>query len=257
MYEFNQIGGLTYLKVKLFSSIPLIEHAFFTRRGGISHGNFQGLNISFDVGDEPSSVQENRSLIARAFGLQETDFLFLRQVHGSDIIVADGQDLRKPEADAVITRRRGLALAIKTADCVPILLCDPEAPAVAAIHAGWRGTAGKIAPRTVSLLEKTYGSRRESLLIAIGPSIRACCYEVDKAVFSQFESWEGSGASKRGNQFYLDLPIINARQLLASGIKEKNMVIVNLCTACEEGLFFSHRREKGITGRQLSFIMIK
>lgn len=256
MHGLENIRDLPAIKVQKLD-LPFIEHAFLTRQGGVSEGVFQSLNVSFDVGDEPSSVIHNRALIARGFGLKTDQFFFLRQVHGNQVVLANGKSAAAPGADAAITDGRHIALAVKTADCVPILLCDPQRPAIGIVHAGWRGTALNIAGATVAEMEKHFGTERENLLAAVGPAIRGCCYEVDDKVLSALTPWVDTRLKKKGEKFYIDLPRINLKQLIASGLKEENIAVINYCTACEAALFFSHRRDQGLTGRQLSFIMIK
>ncbi|MCX7981408.1 MAG: peptidoglycan editing factor PgeF [Syntrophales bacterium] len=257
MYELEHIGHMTIIRASSLKAVPFIEHAFLGRSGGISAGDFGTLNVSFEVGDDPNNVKSNRSLIAKNFGLLESDFFFLHQIHSNRVILADKRKNHTQAADAVITQEAGIALAIKTADCVPIFLCDVERLAVAAIHAGWRGTVLNIAPNTVLAMEKNFGTERKKIMAAIGPGIRACCYEVDSEIFSLFAPWEGSGALKKEHKCYVDLAQVNMTQLLKCGIKEENISLIELCTSCEKNLFFSYRREQGRTGRQLSFIMIR
>ncbi|HOL59011.1 MAG TPA: peptidoglycan editing factor PgeF [Syntrophales bacterium] len=257
MYELTRQKGLPCLKARCLSEIPVIKHAFLTRQGGISRGNYGTLNVSLEVGDEPALVKENLFVIARAFGFDVGQFFFLHQVHGRKVIRVEGRASTIPDADAAITDQKGLALAIKTADCVPILLCDPERPAIGAVHAGWRGTAGQIAMETVEAMERAFGTKRASLLAALGPGIGACCYEVDERVVSALKRWEGPGIYGKENKFFVDLALINARQLLAADLTEDHIAMMDLCTSCQGHLFFSHRRDRGKTGRQLSFIMIK
>jgi YfiH family protein len=199
---------------------------------------------------------ENRRRVAETLGLRTDNFFFLHQVHGHRVVEARRISHPSPHADAVITDKRGIALAIKTADCVPILLCDPERPAVAAIHSGWRGTAKNIIKGTISMMESKYRTKREKIIAAVGPAIGPCCYEVDRTVAAALLDEKELGPSEKDGKFFIDLTSLNIRQLKAEGLEEKNITAINLCTFCHKKFFFSHRRDHGLTGRQISVIMI-
>ncbi len=172
----------------------------------------------------------------------------LRQVHSDRVLKADGLADRADEGDALITDHIGRAIGVRTADCVPILLLDPETRAVAAIHAGWRGTAAQIAARTVEKLRQEYGADPANLYAAIGPSIRPCCYEVSAEVAERF--LPATGEEKR----MLDLPDANRRQLRTAGLSPDRIFDSELCTSCLPGQFFSYRREPTNPGRMLAVI---
>jgi len=198
----------------------------------------------------------NRAIIARTCGFPAGEWVAMRQVHGAHVAPVCHPTDGELEADAVMTERPDLVLTVATADCVPILLCDPLRPAVAAIHAGWRGTATHIVGRTITAMEQAYGTKRDQIVAVIGPAIESCCYSVDEDVSRHFEEWEGRGLWREGRRIRLSLPRIVRGQLLVAGIRNEHIVLVDRCVSCEEERFFSHRRDRGQTGRQWNFIMI-
>src|SRR5262249_7725637 len=207
--------------------------------------------------------------------------LVLKQMH-SDVIhhFAAAPD-KTCQGDASITDQPGLLLSVQTADCVPILLVDPKRRAVAAVHAGWRGTLARMVAKTVGQMHMRFGSKPADLLAAIGPSIGGCCYAVGTEVAAQFMSQFSDAAGyfdelRTGDEpnplqwlnmippghqpppknVLLDLRKANRSQLLAAGLREKNIVVSDLCTACRRDFFFSYRKEGAATGRMLSAIGI-
>jgi len=170
----------------------------------------------------------------------------LKQIHSSECVAAEGRSGILGEGDALLEDRPGSVVAVKTADCVPILLVDDAHHAVAAVHAGWRGTAAGIAGKAVAAMRERFGSR--DLYAAIGPSIGKCCYEVGPEVSAQF-GLEG--------RTFLDLPEFNRRQLLDSGVTAERIFASNLCTQCKADEFHSFRRDREAAGRLYSFAGIR
>jgi YfiH family protein len=168
----------------------------------------------------------------------------VKQIHSSTCIAGEGRSGILGQGDALIENTPGSAVAVKTADCIPILLADERLQAVAAIHAGWRGTAARIAERAVAMMSERFGTRPADLHAAIGPGIGECCYEVGAEVREQFGA-EGSGT--------LDLSMENMRQLEESGVTRNRIYTSNLCTKCLAGEFHSFRRDREAAGRMYSF----
>ena len=168
----------------------------------------------------------------------------VKQIHSSTCIAGAGRSGILGEGDALIENTPGSVVAVKTADCIPILLADERLRAVAAIHAGWRGAAAHIAERAIALMAERFGTRPADLHAAIGPGIGACCYEVGPEVREQF------GSRGRGP---LDLPLENAYQLEQSGVTRDRIYTSNLCTKCLVGEFHSFRRDRDAAGRMYSF----
>ena len=162
--------------------------------------------------------------------------------------------------DAVVTALPGIALTILTADCVPILLYDPVRRAVGSVHAGWAGTVKGVARRAVEAMSAAYGTDPSDLLAAIGPSIGPCCYEVDGRVMGPlrgaFPGWDGLAAMGRPGKWQLDLWKSNRQVLASAGVKDSNIVVMALCTACNTDKFYSHRKSGGKTGRMAAVAML-
>jgi YfiH family protein len=222
-------------------------HAFTTRHHG-----------SFDAVSAPAGPFGDRRWPAlEALGVAARDVRYARQVHGDACLDADlsGAGGLVGTGDALYTRERGRPLAVFTADCVPLVLVDPAAPALGLAHAGWRGTVRGIAGRLVAALVER-GARAERLRAAIGPSIGPCCYEVDEPVVgplraafpAAWERWVRPGAPGRDGHWSLDLWAANADQLAAAGVAADAISMPRLCTGCRRDLFFSYRKE-GMAGR--------
>ncbi|VAW35158.1 FIG00003370: Multicopper polyphenol oxidase [hydrothermal vent metagenome] len=246
-----------------FVTSPLLgetTHAFLGRGGGVSPAPYSSLNTGLHVGDAPDNAAENRRRIRECFGIKERDLVIVTQVHGTEVI---GIEKKTPpettEADAIITARANVAIAVQTADCVPMLFFDPDKKIIGAAHAGWRGTLENIAGKTIAAMTAGYDSDPAKVRAAIGPSIGPCCYEVSAGLISRFnDTLTHTGAAPGERR--LDLPGVNKVQLEEAGLACSNIDRSEICTACRSDLFFSHRLEadkaRGInTGRQLSFIM--
>ena len=208
---------------------------FSTRRGGVSTGPFSSLNLGLMTDDEPERVMENRRRLTEHAGAGH--FAHARQVHGTDLQTWTGPPGggEPPQADGHVTDEAGLALAVQVADCLPVALSARGR--VAMLHCGWRGLAGGIIARALERFE-------EAPTAAIGPGIGRCCYEVGEEVLEAFDE---TGERR------LDLRAIARSQLEAGGVT--GVLEVDLCTSCHPELFFSHRRDKGVTGRQAGVIV--
>jgi YfiH family protein len=240
--------------IELVSSrlLQRFPHGFSTRRGGVSPEPWSSLNLGGAVGDEPHRVAQNWRLLEEATGLS---FARVRQVHGARVVTAAAASAPCDEADAVVSRTAGVAACVAVADCVPVLIADPASGAVAAVHAGWRGTVARAVAAAVEALTAGGGARPRDLLAAIGPSIGPCCYEVSPELASRFEEAFGAGVvDRRRPAPRLDLWEANARALGAAGLLPERIDRLARCTACEDRLFFSHRRDAGATGRQAAWI---
>ena len=266
-FRISQRRSVRYVESMAISRVGFVLHAFCTRRDGISKGSFRSLNVSACEGDSDLSVRRNLEMIAGAFALNPQQFLFVNQVHSDAVLVVDGTfatDLGKIAArsyDAVVTDQPGVAIGIRTADCVPLILVDPMKKVVGAVHAGWRGTALGVAARTVEELVNRFSSRPNDIQVSVGPAIGACCYEVDAGVYQAFAGMRDQHSFFRhcaeSEKWMLDLPLANIAQLESRGVPRENISSTAFCTACRRDLFFSHRAEGGKTGRQLTFVMLK
>jgi YfiH family protein len=236
------------LESPLLAGFP---HGFTTRDGGVSPPPWDRLNLGGLVGDDPDRVAENWRRLERATGLE---FARVRQVHGARVVRAGAGGPPVDEADAILTTEVGVAACVSVADCVPVLLADPGSGAVAAVHAGWRGTAARVAAEAVRALARECGAPPHRLLAAVGPSIGPCCYEVSPDLARRFSQEIAPAVVREGARPHLDLWEANRRILAEAGLAPDRIGVLGRCTACERELFFSHRRDAGRTGRQMAFI---
>jgi polyphenol oxidase len=246
-----------------------IIHFVSARKGGFSNAPFSSLNLGLKVNDDIESVHRNRKLLAEAIGISPSNFVVPSQCHSNNVLVANethkGRGVfDKNEAientDSLVTNTPGLCLLIFAADCVPILLYDPVKKAIGAAHAGWKGTVNRIVQKTVNAMKNNYGSSPSDMVAGIGPSIGPCCYFVNEDVISESEKSFGSKKfiiKQNDNRFIFDMWHANKQVLLDAGLQEKNIEISEMCTFCNHDRFFSHRYDKGITGRFGAGIMLK
>lgn len=243
-----------------------VPHGFTTRYGGVSTGYLSSLNIGASRGDDPENVARNYRILGAALGFSEKDLVLTRQTHSDIIRAVTAADAGKglshalyPECDGLITNTAGVALAVFTADCTPILLWDSVTGAVGAVHAGWRGTAAGIAQKCVEAMVQSYGCDPKNIHAAIGPNIGACCFETDSDVPGAMTAALGEEAApyitQTGSKYHLDLKAINALFLKRAGVT--HIEISTCCTACEPERFWSHRVTRGNRGSQGAIIICK
>ena len=279
-----------------------LRHGFSTRAGGVSRvydpGTTRGsLKLGWTTPDDDTNVAQNRKRFVREVaGVGDAKLVTIRQFHSGMVRVVEGGDepLETPDGRAVLrgdgmmTNVPGVMLGVQVADCVPVLVADVRRKAVAAFHAGWRGTLARIVERGIGTMRLAYGSRPEDLVAVVGPSIGACCYSVGEEVRFEFESQfayapelfsevydsdpvrdkypllfltaRAPGHSNIGPQIHLDLQEANRRQLLDAGLKAKRISMVGECTACARAgsrlKYFSHRGESGFAGRMMGVVGI-
>jgi len=233
------------LRSQLLAGLP---HGFTTRVGGGSAPPYGSLNLGDQVGDDLVAVADNWRRLGEVTGL---GFVRVRQVHGAKVVAGAAPTPPLEEADGVVTTTAGLAACVAVADCVPILLARPDGSAVAALHAGWRGTLARIAAAGVRSL--TGVGAGDAPLAVIGPSIGPCCYQVSEQLAAEFSAAFGPEVIQRGARGpHLDLWLANERALRDAGVTR--VAVLGRCTSCEQRLFFSHRRDGGRTGRMVGFI---
>ncbi|ACO46964.1 peptidoglycan editing factor PgeF [Deinococcus deserti] len=236
----------------------LAPHAFTTRAGGVSTGVFGashrnlsqgGLNLD-DREDDAQAVMENRRRLGAALGFSPESYARLTQVHGTDVITAQGPGLWT--GDALVTDRSGVLLTIGTADCYPILFEDPHAGVIGAAHAGWKGTLGRIAAYTVQAMTRL-GAVPERLKVAVGPGICGARYEVSPELAGQFQkAGLGHAVVLNNGRVHLDLAAANLSVLREAGVPEGNVWLSGRCSTEED--FYSYRRDAGRTGRMWAVI---
>jgi len=223
-------------------------HGITTRRGGVSAPPYHSLNLSLSVGDRKDAVQENRERAARSLGLDGALQFRCRQVHGSTVAHAAKCVTDLVTADALVATEPGLTLAMTFADCLPVLLVAPAIPAVGLAHAGWRGSLAGVTVSAWEVLEEM-GAGPEDTTAYLGPSIGPCCYEIGADVANEVLALGRSAADcleERAGSIYLDLARLNAQVLAERGVR---VVESHCCTACHTDLLYSHRAERGRTGR--------
>lgn len=254
-----------YLDVQ-FPGPPCSVQGFTTRHEGVSRSPYNSLNLGMGTDDQKFNVEGNRSLLASAFGIDADALVTVRQTHGSDILVIDEPNddythFLGIESDAIITSRPNVMIGVCVADCVPILLLDPKRNVAAAVHAGWQGTAAKLVSKTVAGMKSVFGCHPGELQAAIGPCIGSCCYEVDSQVRQAFAGadipWDAFASPSGNGKWRLDLAGTNRDLLLTAGVPAESVQSAGMCVCCQKDLFFSYRRDKGETGRQMGFIMLK
>lgn len=254
-----------------FGCFPALEqygvvHGFTCRQGGESDIIPGTLNMALHVGDDRSKVLRNRQRVAEALGFYLENTVTCAQVHGTNVVpVNHGQSGRGsfaledtiPDADGLITDCKGLPLMLFYADCVPVLLVDTKGPGIGVVHAGWRGSVGRIVQKAVEAMGQAYGTLPENLMAAIGPSIGPCCYEVDERVREKALEYPGCFTPHGKGHYLLDLWQLNRLQLVEAGVPEQNVLTAGVCTCCHVDQFFSHRKEKGKTGRLAAILYRK
>lgn len=247
---------------------PLLEragvpHAFSTRQGGVSPAPFDSLNLGNPSGcdrqDDEQHIQENYRRLQAAIGHRDAPRSWVHQVHGADVLDADANTFTNGQkADALITRRPGQILAIRVADCVPILIADGTGRTVAAVHAGWRGIVSGVIPATIRQLRQPSPSLdSKSFIAAIGPCIGYDAFEVGPEVLAEFTRLFGLTATIRpagSGKGQVDLASAARLQLLDAGLDEHRIDRTDRCTFRHADEFFSHRRDNGVTGRLAAII---
>jgi len=295
-------GSARYIQFALFQQFPELAHGSFTRHGGYSTSPHTGLNVSVSNDDSLENVLRNRLLALQSLGIETYPCATAWMVHSADVVTLDGEDwddwktdwpyrsymiddreliwTTRPrrKADAIITKRRGVALTMSSADCAPLLFYDPARGVIAIAHAGWRGTARGIGAATINAMREQFGCQPEHIYAGIGPTIGACCYEVteevrrlflgelhfetlptgeryrnlvrDSAVFTVVELADR-------NSLRLDLWETNRNQLLLAGLSPEHIEVANICTGCHKEHFYSYRAEHGKTGRFPSILALR
>ena len=249
----NRKNGVVFDTADGLAATGGIRHAFSTRIGGVSAPPCDTLNFARTAGDPEENLLENFRRLGAAAGFDAQRLCCCRQIHSDRVVTASRAhagrvrwDERPWDADALVTNEPGLALAVFTADCCPILFYDPAAHAVGAAHAGWRGTALGIAARTVEAMQRQYGSRPENIRAAIGAAIGPCCFETDGDVPAAMRTSLGAAAepliTRVGEKFHVDCKGLNRQWLLSCGLLPEHIELNGTCTGCTPSLYWSHRK---------------
>ena len=247
-------NGVTFYSADGIDAAGGVAHGFSTRLGGVSEGMWASLNLSVNRGDDPDHVRENYRRFFAAIGGSEKQLAMTNQVHGAAVRTVTTADVHTDpyekvgyEADGLMTDLPGAALVVYCSDCIPILFYDPVRRCVAAVHAGWRGTAAGIVTNAVDRMVHVYGSSRSDILAAIGPGICPDCFETHEDVPNAITAAMGTGVLrhitiKENGKFAVDLKAINAMRLEQAGLEADHIAVCGVCPSCEPDKFWSHRR---------------
>ncbi len=284
-------GEIPYLTFPKLEACDKIEHLFTTRAGGVSEGQFSTMNFSVNLGDHPENVRENYRRVAALLRCGIEDITGTVQTHTTNIRRVTLEDRGKVafltpdygDVDGLVTNVKGIALAVFTADCVPIYFVDPVREAIGLAHSGWRGTVSNMAGKMIERMMQEFGTDPKDLIIAIGPSICQNCYEVDETVAEAFRQGLGEDEAERGKikasgiypmegafglrrvlepgrmpgKYQLDLWLANLIWLVRAGADLSRVDVTDLCTAQNSKLLFSHRASRGKRGNMGAFLKLK
>ncbi len=283
----RRAGGLQTVEASALAKLSWLVHGFSTRPGGKSMLNGKrALNLGFTEWDVRKRVEANRTAFEAALPSRGMQLVTMRQIHSDIVLISHDATEQAPQGDALATNQAGLLLGVQTADCVPILLADTHNHAVAAVHAGWRGTLARIAVKALGRMRMEFGTRPQDVVAALGPAIGRCCYEVGAEVAQAFAMQFPPAADWFDGPFaqlscgeeplwlpwltmmppghvpppprvQLDLRAANRWQLMDAGVPEKQIAVSDLCTGCRPDLLFSYRREGPGTGRMMSVIGVR
>ncbi|MEQ8168217.1 MAG: peptidoglycan editing factor PgeF [Candidatus Eremiobacterota bacterium] len=259
---FTSTEPLTYFTFKHFSCYPHVKCAVFPRTGGYSSYPYHSLNVGIHVNDDSNSVIANREKALGELGFTLNNLIAMEQVHSDNLEVVTGADRGRgafswddgiEKTDSLICNDKDLLLMAVVADCAAAVFYDPVKEVLGISHCGWRGTVKKLAVKTIREMGNFFNCHPSDIIVGISPCIDACCYEVSHDVFSEFYNNFGiSGKTffhKKNGSLHLDMKKALKFQLIEAGIKEEHLEVSSLCTSCRHDLFFSHRAEKGKTGR--------
>ncbi|MDR0999736.1 MAG: peptidoglycan editing factor PgeF [Clostridiales bacterium] len=265
----NSKEGLTFSTFGILTNTGLVRHGGSTRVGGVSPNPFESLNLGYGRGDDIANVNENFKRLCEALDINPNDMVFCAQTHKANLRRVCASDRGKGynkesdirETDGLCTNDANVALVTFSADCVPILFLDPINRAIAAAHAGWRGTVARIASLMVKKMNEEFGSKPEDIVAGIGASIGQCCFEVDRPVAREFKEWneyvsEAISPATQQVKYHVDLWGVNRAILISAGLMPEHIDSNALCTCCNPDLYFSHRRDKDARGSMASIILL-
>ncbi len=256
-FYFKNTNGVITLHSKLLDSAGFTKHCFTTKMGGVSEGFLAETNLSFSR-ECKENVIENYRRVTEATGIDMSAMALTCQEHTDIVREIDknykdcGFYISDSAVDGYITNQKNICLCVFVADCVPVLIADPQKHAVAAVHSGWRGTSKGITKNAVKMMREKYGSNPQDLVAAIGPCINKCCYEVGHDVYEEFGKPEFF--TPRGNKFMLDLVGANIAVLNEAGVTKVDACYE--CTFCKSDLYYSHRATNGKRGNMAAMIEI-
>ena len=262
--------SVPYLTYNSLSEIKFINHAFTTRLGGVSEGEFSSMNMAFNRGDDPDRVTENYKRFCDSAGFDfdslvasaQDHHTFVRAVTSADKGIGIYRPRDMESVDALITNEPNVTLVTYYADCTPLFFVDTEKKAIGLAHAGWRGTVGRIGEKVIKKMTELYGTDPKNIKAAVGPAISLCCYEVDEPCAANFLALTDLPTDrfvfpKGGGKYMLDLLEANRQILMAAGVPEENITLSDLCTNCNSELLWSHRATKGHRGTMSAMMCLE
>lgn len=264
----NINNAVPFLTFNALSEIPNVIHAFSTRMGGVSKGEFTSMNLSFGRGDDDDNVIENYKLLCAAVGVPfesltasaQDHHTFVRKVTRKNCGVGITRPKDLTSVDALITDDPNVTLVTYFADCTPLMFVDTRKNAIGAAHAGWRGTVGKIGKLTCEKMAHEFGTDPRDLIVTVGPAIGKCCYEVDEPVADQFMTLTADSdkfvEEKGGGKYMIDLLEANTQIIMSAGVPRENIVKSDLCTRCCCDMIWSHRATAGKRGGMCALLSI-
>ena len=266
----NNMDSTPYLTYNSLSEINFVNHAFSTRLGGVSEGEFTSMNLACNRGDSPENVTENYKRICESAGFEFESLTASAQDHNTYVRAVTSENkgggIYKPRdmasVDALVTNENGITLVTYYADCTPLFFVDVKNKAIGLAHAGWRGTVGRIGEKVIEKMTELYNTDPSNVVCAIGPAISVCCYEVDKPCADNFLNLEGVNSDdfvfpKENGKYMIALLEANRQILIASGVKPENITVSDICTNCNSELLWSHRATKGHRGTMSAFMCLK
>lgn len=275
MMKINQVNNVKYLTFPSFDEIPFLYHAFSTREGGVSKGIFESMNLSFGRGDDEANVIKNFENLCNAIGIKTNSLVFSSQTHTSNILSVTEKDCGKGifspktwnDIDGLLTATPFVSLVTHYADCVPLFFADKKRRVVGTAHAGWKGTVLGIAKEMVNKMKSEYMSDPKDIFVGIGPSIGACCFEVDSKTADEFsilpsEITNGNIIMRKDKsdpaviKYDINLQEINRQILISSNIPYENIEMADICTKCNHEWLISHRATDGKRGGMAAIIGI-
>ncbi|MEG1293172.1 MAG: peptidoglycan editing factor PgeF [Clostridium sp.] len=269
--ELKEQNHVPFLSFPILEHSGLVSHAFSTRLGGVSKGDFQTMNFSFTRGDDRDDVLENYQRMAGALGVERARMVLTYQTHTTNVRRVTEEDAGKGilierdyrDVDGLITNIPGITLVTFFADCVPLYFLDPVHKAIGLSHSGWRGTVNRMGKVTIEAMVREFGSCPEDIIACVGPSICQDCYEVGEEVAVEFKNtfdslyYDDILLDKKNGKYHLNLWKANEIILREAGIRKENLSITNICTYCNSELLFSHRKSAERRGNLCAFLCLK
>ena len=256
MFSLKENGELKYYTIDEFEKTGLVKHCFTTRCGGVSENEYTSLNLRMNCDDKKENILKNYKIICNEIGVNFENLVFSNQIHCDTIYTVGkenmGNGITKPQmfdgVDGLITNVPGVPLVVFAADCVPVFFLDKKRHVIALVHSGWKGTVAEISVGCIRKMKEEFGSEPEDILVAIGPSIGVCHFEVGDEVAKIFREKFGESVLEKHEKYHVNMQKAIKMGLLQGGILPENIITANICTYCNSELLFSHRKTNGKRG---------